>query len=341
MKTLKILTWHIHGSYLYYLTQTPCEFYLPVTNTPEEGYGGRAGTFPWGENVHEVHIDDIKKHQFDLILFQSKKNYIEDQFNILSAEQRKLPKVYLEHDPPRESPTETKHIVDDPSMMLVHVTHFNKLMWDNNKTPARVIEHGVIIPPEVAYKGTKPKGIVVINNLQTRGRRLGLDIFEEVRKEIPLDLIGMNSEKLGGLGEVPPEKIPAFISEYRFFFNPIRYTSMGLAVCEAMMVGMPVIGLATTEMPTIIDNNSNGYIDTDINNIIAAMKTLIDTEVMAHLWGVNAKTFAKKRFNIERFKREWIQVFEEATELNKLYANKKEATGHGGNGFLHALSINS
>jgi hypothetical protein len=26
----KVLTWHIHGTYLYYLTQANCDFYLPV-----------------------------------------------------------------------------------------------------------------------------------------------------------------------------------------------------------------------------------------------------------------------------------------------------------------------
>ncbi|MEJ7681997.1 MAG: hypothetical protein WKG06_29925 [Segetibacter sp.] len=68
----------------------------------------------------------MKNIDFDCILFQSKKNYLEDQYMILSEEQRALPKIYLEHDPPREVPTDTKHVVDDPEMLLVHVTHFNE-----------------------------------------------------------------------------------------------------------------------------------------------------------------------------------------------------------------------
>ena len=42
----------------------------------------------------------------DCILFQSRRNYLEDQ-EILSPEQRRLPRIYVEHDPPRETPTDT------------------------------------------------------------------------------------------------------------------------------------------------------------------------------------------------------------------------------------------
>ena len=30
MERLRVLTWHVHGSYLLYLVQAPHEFYLPV-----------------------------------------------------------------------------------------------------------------------------------------------------------------------------------------------------------------------------------------------------------------------------------------------------------------------
>ncbi|MFX6149390.1 glycosyltransferase, partial [Acinetobacter baumannii] len=77
--------------------------------------------------------------------------------------------------------------------------------------------------------------------------------------QVPLDLVGMGAEEAGGLGEVPNPELAAFIAHYRFFFNPIRYTSLGLAVVEAMMIGMPVVGMATTEMSTAIRNEYNGY----------------------------------------------------------------------------------
>jgi hypothetical protein len=325
-KPLRIFTWHIHGSYLYYLTQTPCLFYLPVKDNSEHGYGGRTENYPWTDNVIEVPVDQVGDLEFDCILFQSKKNYLEDQYEILTEAQRALPRIYLEHDPPREVPTDTKHVVDDPSMLIVHVTHFNKLMWDNNRTPATVIEHGVMVDESVQYTGEYAKGLVVINEIQKRGRRLGYDIFEEVRKKIPLDIIGMSSLDVGGLGEINNRELAAFSAKYRFFFNPIRYTSLGLSVLEAMMTGIPVIGLATTEMVVTIENEKSGYLHTDIQKVIEKMQYLLDHPDVAKQWGRGAKETAIKRFNIERFKADWERVLKE--EVGKWRSGEVKMTGH-------------
>lgn len=313
MKLLRVFTWHIHGSYLYYLTQTPCIFYLPCKNSSEEGYGGCTPGFPWGKNVINVAAEDVKHTEFDCILFQSKKAYVQDQYGLLSEEQRALPKIYLEHDPPREVPTDTKHFVDDPETLLVHVTHFNNLMWDNNRTPSKVIEHGVMVDDDVQYSGELEKGIVVINGIVKRGRRLGLDVFKKVRKKIPLDIVGMFSEEVNGLGEINNRELAAFTAKYRFFFNPIRYTSLGLSVCEAMMTGIPVVGLATTEMSVIVKNDYSGYIHTDVDFLIDKMQMLLNDHEKAKQLSAGAKQTAYQKFNIERFKKDWLQTFEEIT----------------------------
>jgi len=304
---LKIFTWHIHGSYLFYLSQGNFDIYIPVKGQRTEGYYGRGETFPFGENVIEVPAAEVRNIEFDCILYQTNKNYLEDQYEILSESQRELPRIYLEHDPPRQHPTDTPHVVSDPNVLLVHVTHFNRLMWDNNGLRTKVIEHGVITP-DIPYSGELEKGIVVINNLPSRGRLLGLDIFLEVRKHIPLDLVGMGTGELG-LGEVLHPQLPEFISRYRFFFNPIRYTSHGLAVCEAMMLGIPVIGMATTEMPVVIQNGVNGFIHTNPERLIAVMKDLLKNKTQARQWGANGRNTALTHYNIERFTNEWEQTF--------------------------------
>jgi hypothetical protein len=326
---MRIFTWHIHGSYLYYLSQGNFEIFIPVKQERTEGYYGRGETFPFGDNVIEIPFDQVKYHEFDCVLFQTNNNYLTDQFEVLSAEQRKLPRIYLEHDPPRKHPTDTRHIVDDPDILVVHVTHFNRLMWDNGGVTTKVIEHGVT-DPGVRYSGELAKGIVVINNLPARGRLLGLDIFNEVRNKVPLDLVGMGTGALG-LGEVLHPQLPSFQSRYRFFFNPIRYTSLGLAVCEAMMLGLPVVALATTELSAVIQNGVNGYIHTDVSYLIESMAALIENQALAAQIGAAGRRTALERFNITRFTKDWQETFNEVcsrslTLNTKLY--EKEDSFH-------------
>jgi glycosyltransferase involved in cell wall biosynthesis len=229
--------------------------------------------------------------------------------------------LYLEHDPPLKIPTDTRHVVDDPNVTIVHVTHYNRLMWDNGDSPTEVVDHG-ILSQEVSYKGDIPKGIVVINNLDERGRRLGLDVFEQVRKHVPLDLIGMGSEKLNGLGEILHPRIPEFISHYRFFFNPIRYTSLGLAVLEAMTVGLPVVGLATTEMVTVIKNGKSGILHTNVDYLIEKMKLLIEDHSLAARIGAEGKAYVENRFNIQRFCSDWQRVLTAA--MHRVSGNRSK-----------------
>jgi glycosyltransferase involved in cell wall biosynthesis len=303
---LRVLTWHIHGGYLWYLAHARHEFYVPVKDGHPPGYVGLpAGGYPWPANLHEVPADQVPSLDLDCILFQTRQNLLHDQYELLSTEQQRLPRIYLEHDPPCEHPTNTRHVVDDPSVLLVHVTPFNALMWDSGRTPVRVIEHGVTVPEHVRYHGRRARGLVVVNNLRRRGRRLGADVFEQVRARVPLDLVGMAADELDGLGEVPHDLLPEFEAQYRVFFNPIRYTSLGLAICEAMMVGMPVVGLATAELATVIENHVSGFVDTDVERLIDVLNALLADPAEARRLGAGARKRAQERFGIDRFAADW------------------------------------
>jgi hypothetical protein len=310
--TPRVLTWHVHGSYLYYLAQTPCTFLLPVKEGRPEGYGGRSGHFAWPDNVIEVPADQVRDLDLDVVLYQSQRNYLLDQHDILSEVQRALPRVYLEHDPPLEHPTDQRHVIDDPGALLVHVTAFNDLMWDAGDTPTRVIDHGVLVPEGVRFLGLLDRGITVANHLHSRGRRLGPDIFDRARAEAPLDLAGMGSEARGGLGDLPHDTLLRREADYRVFFNPIRYTSLGLSVIEAMMVGLPVVGLATTELATVVEHGRSGFLDTDVRRLIPHLQRLARDPDEAARLGEAARLRAGERFNIDRFRADWLGLLEEA-----------------------------
>jgi glycosyltransferase involved in cell wall biosynthesis len=316
---MRVLTWHVHGSYLQYLGRAPHEFLLPVTRGRTPPYHGRGAEY-WPENIVEVDAADVPNLDLDVVLFQSHRNWTHDQFELLSDEQRALPRVFLEHDPPRASPTDERHPVDDPEVLIVHVTPFNDLMWDCGDSPTRVVDHGVAVADDVRWTGELDRGLVIVNNLDRRGRRLGLDVFEAVREQVPLDLVGMGSERLGGLGEVPLDELHAFAAHYRFLFNPIRWTSLGLAVLEAMATGLPAVALGTTEYATAVENGVSGYVDTNIDTLVGHMRRLIRDRSEARRLGVQARYRTRHRFGIERFARDWDAVLCDAAAKCPLQA---------------------
>lgn len=311
-RRLRILTWHVHGNYLYYLTQVPHDFYLVTDAGRSTHHSGRSGILPWGDNVHEAPADALQQMAFDLVLYQSRDTWDDDRQRLLSSAQRRLPSLYLEHDPPQQHPTDTRHWAADAADWLVHVTPFNALMWDNGATPVRVIDHGVKLLQSARYSGQRERGIVVVNNLDLRGRRLGHDVYDAVAAQVPLSLVGMGSSRCGGDGEVPNLELPAHMAEHRFFFHPIRYTSLGLALIEAMMVGLPVVGLATTELVTVIRNGENGFIDTRVDRLVDAMQRLLRDPTLARDIGERGRQSALERFSIERFVADWLALLREA-----------------------------
>lgn len=307
----RVLTWHVHGSYLQLLGHARHDFIVPVKEGRPPGYAGVPSGREWPPNLREVDAGEVAGLDLDCILFQADENWHTDQHEILTMDQRRLPRLYLEHDPPGHdgsSAFATVHPVDDPEVTIVHVTHFNDLMWDTGRVPTAVIEHAAFDRGET-YTGELERGVVVVNNIARRGRRLGLDVYVRARSAVSLDLVGMGSDQVaGGLGEVPPDELAAFEGRYRFFFHPIRYTSLGLALCEAMMSGMPIVALATTEAVTVVEDGVSGYVSTDVSRLVDDMSRLLAEPETARRMGKEARAVALRRFGLDRFADEWTQL---------------------------------
>jgi glycosyltransferase involved in cell wall biosynthesis len=118
----------------------------------------------------------------------------------------------------------------------------------------------------------------------------------------------MGSVEVGGSGEVVNDRLPGTMAAHRFFFNPIRWTSLGLAIIEAMMVGLPIVGLATTELVTVIRNGENGFVDTRLDPLVDAMQRLLTQPELARELGAAARRTAEERFGIDRFVADWLDA---------------------------------
>jgi hypothetical protein len=316
-RKLNILIWQIHGSYLNTLVQAPHRFYLPTKLGKPEGYGGRGPTYLWSPDTIEVPAEEVRDLALDLIIYQTQKNFFEDAPEILTPEQRALPAIYLEHNTPQGRINEMVHPVNEPGILLVHVTHFNDLFWDCRETPTCVIDHAVM-PTNGGYTGELEKGVSLVNDMPRRKMVVGADVFTRARSEVPLDLFGFNSKKVGGYGDLPQAEVHERMKAYRLYFNPIRYTSLPLSILEAMEIGLPVVALATTELVTVIKDGENGFIDTNVEKLIRRMRVLLAAPQEARMIGEAGRRTVRERFGLVRFIADWEAAFEEALALREV-----------------------
>jgi glycosyltransferase involved in cell wall biosynthesis len=71
---------------------------------------------------------------------------------------------------------------------------------------------------------------------------------------------------------------------------------------------MPIVGLATTELATVIRNGESGYIDTNVSALVDAMHDLLRDPNEARRLGDGARKVAMDRFHIDRFVRDWNET---------------------------------
>ena len=232
-----------------------------------------------------------RRQRFDCILLHGESQYLDEQYELLTPAQRRLPKIYLELEPPRQHPVDSRHPVADERITVVHLSSYNALMWDHGCCPVRVIEPGVA-DPGARYTGELARGVALAG---ASGRRAGADLLERACAALALD--------------VRDTIDPAC----RFAFHPARQQSLPLELIEAMMAGTPLVAPAAGELPTLIRDGENGFIDTDMDRLLDRMAQLLADPALAARLGVAARETALRRFGLRRFIGEWNAVLADAT----------------------------
>ncbi len=211
-----------------------------------------------------------------------------------------VPVVYLEHNAPQGRINEMRHpFADRDDLTVVHVTHFNALFWNCGTTRMRVIEHG-IPDPGYLYTGELERAAVVINEAQRRGRVTGTDLLPYFEREAgPLDRYGIGTPR-----DLPVDELHAEIARRRVYLHPFRWTSLGLALLEAMACGMPVAALGTTEVPYAVPPGT-GIVSNDPAVLVDAMQRLMRDREAARSIGMRGRAHVLQHYGLGRFLQEW------------------------------------
>jgi hypothetical protein len=304
---MRILLWHVHGSYTTALVQGAHEYLIPVTPGRGPDGLGRARTWTWPASVREVPLDRIAAAEPDVVILQ--RPHEQELIRPLG----RVPVVYLEHDAPAGDVPLTRHpLADRPDVRLVHVTHFNDLFWDAGSTPTTVIEHG-IVDPGPRWTGEIPRAAVVVNEPLRRGRYVGTDLLP--RLEAPLDVFGMKVSGLTGCRtheDLPQDRMHGELARRRVYVHPIRWTSLGLSLLEAMHLGMPVVALATTEAVEAVPPEA-GVVSTRLDVLRTAIRRFLDDPAEAAVAGRAAREHVLARYGLRRFLDDWDRLLLAAT----------------------------
>ncbi|MBG0817723.1 glycosyltransferase [Planomonospora sp. ID82291] len=315
---MRILLWHVHGSWTTSFVHGSHDYLVPLVPGRGPDGRGRARTFPWPEAVREVPADRLRGEEVDLVVLQ-RPHEIELAGRWLGRRPgRDVPAVYVEHDTPRGEVPATRHpLADRADVPLVHVTHFNALFWDNGRAPVRVIEHGVLDPGPL-YTGELPRAAVVVNEPVRRTRVAGTDLLPHFAEEAPLDVFGMQVTGLAGhlgipLGvfeDLPQAAMHAELARRRVYLHPYRWTSLGLSLIEAMMIGMPVVALAATEAVEAVPPEA-GVLSTRVPVLAAALEAFTGEPELARQVGKHARAAALARYGLPRFLADWDRLIDE------------------------------
>jgi hypothetical protein len=316
---MRILLWHVHGSWTDAFVRGRHEYLLPVL--PEGGpWGlGRAGR-NWPASVSEVALATLDADSIDAVVLQRPEEITEVQRMLGRKPGTDLPAVYVEHNTPKGDVPWTSHpLAGQHNIPIVHVTHFNDLFWDSGDAPTVVIEHG-IPDPGYLYTGEAPELGVVVNEPVRRGRVTGTDLLARFASVAPLQVFGMGG---GGLlaetgihpsrlkvrGDLPTPDLHRELARCRVYLHPLRWTSLGLSLLEAMHLGMPVLALATTEAARAVPPEA-GVVSTEVEELRRWAHRLIQDPEEACRRGAAAREAALENYSLGAFLGAWDELLD-------------------------------
>jgi Glycosyl transferases group 1 len=314
-RPLRVLCWHVHGSWSTAFVQGRHTYLVPVRAAGLDAgtWPGRPAAWRWPERAVEVDLADLDRAGVDVAVLQRPA-----ELELLRRHLGAVPAVYLEHNTPKGDVPLTRHpLADQHVVPVVHVSHFNELMWDNGQAPTVVISHGIIDPGH-RYTGELRRAAVVLNEPLRRWRVTGTDLLPRFAAVAGVDVFGMC---LGGLGErlglcngqlrevgdLPQDRLHTEVARRRVYLHTTRWTSLGLSLLEAMALGMPVVALATTEAVTAVPPPA-GVLATRVATLVDALARLMDDPGLAADMGRAAREVALRDFALGPFLDRWDEL---------------------------------
>jgi glycosyltransferase involved in cell wall biosynthesis len=312
-RRLRVLCWHVHGTWHDAFVRGGHEYLLPVLTEGGKWGRGRAGR-PWPDNAVDVPAEDLAGMDVDVVVLQRVEEIRLTERWLGRRPGIDFPAVYVEHNTPPGGAAISRHpLADRGDIPIVHVTDYNRLMWDCGTAPVHVIGHG-IPDPGPRYLGDLPRAVAVVNEPVRRGRAAGADLLPEFCAAAPVDVFGIKAaelrletgpsryELLGG-PDLPLDQLHRAMARRRVYLHPARWTSLGLSLVEAMYLGMPIAAVASTAAATLPPEV--GAVSANVDELVDRVAKLVADPGEARTAGAAAREYARLHFGLEDFLRRW------------------------------------
>lgn len=323
---MRILLWHVHGGWTDAFVRGTHQYLLP-TLVEQGPWGLGRGGRDWPASAIDVASDALREESVDVVVLQRVEE-LELAERLLGRRLgTDVPAVFLEHNTPKPAAVTTRHpFADRTDIPIVHVTHFNRLVWDNGDARAHVIEHG-IPDPGYRYRGRIERMAFVVNEPVRRARVAGTDLLPRFAAVGGVDAFGMGVEQLPSamdadpawispIGELSSGDLHAALAERRLYLHLARWTSLGLTLLEAMHLGVPVVVLQTTEASRAVPPGA-GFLSTNVDELVAAARLLLDDADAAARFGLAAREAVLERYHLDRFLRDWDELVDDLVERHR------------------------
>ncbi|MBA8795018.1 hypothetical protein FHX74_002646 [Friedmanniella endophytica] len=333
---MRALIWDVHGTYTDALLGCGFEVCFLRSDGPgsSEGQGSTPGQgsgqtsdrrFPGftrravaaGESVRFLTPAQARDDPPDVVIAQrvDEVAVLEELFGDRLG--RSVGAVFLEHNTPRADVPDSRHpLADRAGWTIVHVTWFNQLFWDCGTSRTVVIEHG-LPDPGLRYRGTEDRLAFVVNEPVRRWRVTGTDLLPwfaahpvdafGIDGQLLPDVLGDRCPRLAFAGNLSPAELRDALVTRRAYLHLNRWTSLGLSLIEAMLLGLPAVVLETTEAARAVPTGA-GVRSTDPRELVEGAARLLADPAHAAACGRRARAHALDRYGFDRFRGDWHRL---------------------------------
>ena len=172
------------------------------------------------------------------------------------------------------------------------------------------------------WRGEIPRVMTIAQHMPHEGRRreLNYKAFKVGVTDLPAKVFGPGNEEAGELngGQISYDQMKSELKQNRVYFYtgtmPASYT---LGFIEAWMTGIPVVaigkGLAydgfykqdTYEVEDLIQNNKNGYVSDNIEDLQKKLKALLENQEIARQLGIAGRNKSVTLFGKQTIMNQW------------------------------------